>query len=76
MYEKWKKKKRKSIETGISGDGDDGRPSPNFKHNSKLSSELRDTQAIKKIRQERDRNKLKNMKKSKRKAIVSKKKQN
>lgn len=64
MYEKWKKKRRREIGSD-SGGGDegDGRGMPNFRHNSKVKSELRSSAEIRKLKSTRENNKVKNRKK-------------
>ena len=88
MYEKWKKKRKSEIGNGYddhhnnssigspntssTGVGND--KNPNFRHNTKIKSELRDVQEIRKLRDSRDKNKVKNMSKGKRKSVMDKRK--
>ena len=69
MYSKWKKKTRREIDFTGADDNAQNRPNPNFKHNTKVPSELRSAQQIKVIRKERDKSKVKNMSKDKRSAL-------
>lgn len=66
IYEKWKKKRHREIgsEYGVGGEDDGGgnRGSPNFKHNSKVKSELRNSSEIRKLKSTRENNKVKNRK--------------
>ena len=50
----------------------DDKPSPKMKYNSKTKSELRSAADIRKLHSERDDNKMKTMKKGKRKTIEAK----
>jgi hypothetical protein len=82
MYEKWKKKRKLEINSTSGYDDDNGvgnsqkssTKNPNFRHNSKIKSELRDVSEIRKIRDSRDKNKMKNMSKGKRKSVLDKRK--
>ena len=82
MYEKWKKKRRREISLGTghdmvpdrAGGGDDA--GPNFKYNTKVKSELKNSNEIRKVRDRRDKNKTKNMKKDKRAFVMKKAKGN
>ena len=81
MYEKWKKKRKREINTNFDHDDDgvgpgrtDTRNGPNFRHNTKIKSELRDVSQIRKLREERDNKKVKNMSKGKRKSVLDKRK--
>jgi len=70
MYEKWKKRTRREI----GGAADDEpknaqRGMPNMKVNSKVKDELRSVADIRKFKDTKDNNKLKNTKKDKRKQI-------
>lgn len=73
MYEKWKKKTKREIE--IAGtpeivDFTNSQPRPNFKHNSKVPSELKSVHEIKAQRKKKEGQKLKNMSKVKRKSVL------
>jgi ATP-dependent RNA helicase DDX54/DBP10 len=73
MYEKWKKKSRREIEiagTSEVVDFTSTQPRPNFKHNSKVPSELKSVQEIKSNRKKKQSQTLKNMSKDKRKSVL------
>ena len=73
MYEKWKKKSKREIElagTPEVVDFTSSQPRPNFKHNSKVPSELKSAQDIKAVRKKKESMKLKNMSKVKRKSVL------
>lgn len=75
MYNKWKKRTRKEIDSAnLYNDSYPDRPVPNAKYNSKVPNELRSAQQIKVIRKDRDKSKLKNMGKDKRNAVMKKNK--
>merc|ERR1712146_95889 len=66
LYAKWQKKTRREV-GGFETEHDG--PRPNFKVNSKVPDELRNTQQIRKIQKKREDMKLKNMPKAKRRKI-------
>jgi ATP-dependent RNA helicase DDX54/DBP10 len=72
MYEQWKKKSKREVSLAGTADEVDERPRPNFRYNTKVPDELRSANDIRKLAKNRDDNKLKNMKKDKRKKIEGK----
>lgn len=62
MYESWKKKRRMEIDS--TGDGEIVQNNPNFRYNTKVKSELRDSNQIRKAKTTRKENLVKNAKKS------------
>jgi hypothetical protein len=76
MYEKWKKKTRKEVDSAVMEDDDAyaRRPKPNVKVNTKVKEELRSAQDIKKLRKEEAKLKLKNMSREKRNSILKEQK--
>lgn len=71
MYEKWKKKSKREV-GDLSAEGDDYRPSPNVRYNSGAKSELKTADEIRKDKKLKDRNRVKNMSKEKRRTVVKK----
>lgn len=69
MYEKWKKKRKREINSEDDGHDIDYRKRPNFRINAHVKDELRTPGQIKKIVKQRDNLKLKNMEKGKRRKI-------
>ncbi len=69
MYEKWKKKRKREINSEDDGHDIDYRKRPNFRVNAHVKDELRSPGQIKKIVKQRDNLKLKNMEKGKRTKI-------
>lgn len=76
MYEKWKKKTRKEVDSSALEDDDAyaRRPKPNVRVNSTVKEELRSAQDIKKGRKEQAKLKLKNMSRDKRNSILKEQK--
>lgn len=72
LYEKWKKKSKREIQTGNTDDDDDLRNRPNFKVNRNVKEELRSATEIRKLHQTKSKNKLKNMEKEKRASVEKK----
>jgi ATP-dependent RNA helicase DDX54/DBP10 len=72
LYEKWKKKSKREINTGNTDDDDDFRNRPNFKVNRNVKDELRSATDIRKLHQVKSKNKLKNMEKDKRASVEKK----
>jgi hypothetical protein len=69
MYEKWKKKRKREINTEDDGHDIDYRKRPKFRINAHVKDELRTPGQIKKIVKQRENLKLKNMEKGKRTKI-------
>ena len=72
LYEKWKKKSKREINTGNTDDDDDFRNRPNFKVNTNVKDELRSATDIRKLHNQKSKNKLKNMEKDKRASVEKK----
>lgn len=72
MYAKWMKKTHREI-GGFEDEGDSKRP--NVKVNRKVPDELKNAQQLKKLREVKDNNALKNMAKDKRRKIEKKNKE-
>ena len=66
MYEKWKKKSKREVNTMGTGDDYDDRPRPNVKVNRGVRDEVRSADDIRKLRKQGESRKLKNMDKDKR----------
>ena len=78
MYKKWKQKSHREVNSNdVSGDDTarDMRPSPRVRVNTHVRDELKNADQIKKMKREKDKMKLKNMEKDKRRQILGKRKQ-
>lgn len=69
LYEQWKKKRKREINSDDVEDDTDYRNRPNFKINTHIKSELKQVHEVKSIHKKRENLKLKNMEKGKRKQI-------
>mmetsp|Transcript_8109 Transcript_8109/g.8636 ORF Transcript_8109/g.8636 Transcript_8109/m.8636 type:complete len:235 (-) Transcript_8109:43-747(-) len=72
LYENWKKRTKKEVTLAGTGDEEDDRPRPNFKFNTHIPRETRNVHEIRKLHQKKSQDKLKNMKKDKRRSIEGK----
>ena len=76
MYEKWRKKSKREVNTMGTGDDYDDRPRPNVKVNRAVKDEVRSADDIRKLRKQSESKRLKNMDKDKRAQIQGKMKKN